>query len=96
MSFEINPRKEQILKEVLELSKESLHNHDCFGYDMPDGKHHIFIYQDQNREVYVIEPNTIVDGGCEPMGDTFCVPIGDDIQFRLGCSWCLEQFEWQT
>ena len=68
---------------------------DNFGFTMPDGKYHIFIYVDDPDELlYVIEPNRVEDGAHEPfVGDTYLAAHGDYADLLLGCLWSMECFE---
>ena len=90
-----------ILKELLELAKIELPAGNDMGYTMPDGKHHIYIYPDQEvhwddspaETFYVIEPNKVINGAHEPMDDTYITGTRDISEVIIGCQWCLEVFE---
>ncbi len=95
--------KTDVLKEILRLASiitqpsfyES--NQDqSIGYTMPDGKHHMFIYVDDSvpgKKSFVVEPNRVVDGAHEPMGDTASADYNDFGELMVACMWCMEQFE---
>lgn len=90
----------RILQEILAHAKETLQANGEMGYTTPDGKYHIYIYADQEThwdnspadEFYVVEPNKVVNGAHEPMGDTFLTERLDLSELCIGCQWCLEQF----
>lgn len=83
-----------VLRDILKLAKDELNEKENIGYTMPDGKHHIFIYVDDVGEgpFYVIEPNQVVDGCHEPMGDTTAAAYNNFEELLIGCMWCLERF----
>lgn len=91
----------QILKEILDLAKTELSAGNDMGYTMPDGKHHIYIYPDQEDRwddapgdaFFVIEPNRVINGGHEPMGDTYLTSARDLSEVLIGCQWCMDWFE---
>lgn len=94
----------RILQEILALAKTELEKEQNpdMGYTTPDGKYHIFIYKDQEHSwddgpapysFYVVEPNKVVNGAHEPLGDTFLTESLDLSELIVGCQWCLEQFE---
>lgn len=92
----------QVLHEILSLAKTELQENSDMGYTTPDGQYHIFIYKDQEHNwddgpapysFFVIEPNKVVNGAHEPMGDTFLTSALDLSELLVGCQWCLEQFE---
>lgn len=96
--------KSNILREIMNLAKAELNKNGSIGYTMPDGKHHIFIYVDDSIQYadnektvedgfYVIEPNRVVAGAHEPMGDTTAADYNDFAELLVGCMWCIEQFE---
>lgn len=89
--------KSDILKEILSLVKTELNEigpENGIGYTMPDGNYHIFIYVDNaDEEIYVIEPNKVVDGACEPIGENYLATYNDFAELIIGCEWCMEQFE---
>lgn len=62
------------------------------GYDLPDGKHHLFIYVDEFSNGYniVIEPNLIVDGGHEPCGEPGLCEWEDFNRFLIEVAWVIE------
>lgn len=91
----------QILREILATAQTSLLNDSDMGYTMPDGKHHIYIYADQEThwddrpadKFYVVEPNKVVNGAHEPMGDTFITTGLNLSEVLIGCQWCMDWFE---
>lgn len=94
----------RILQEILALAKTELEENQNpdMGYTTPDGNYHIFIYKDQEHSwedgpapysFYVVEPNKVVSGAHEPLGDTFLTERLDLSELLVGCQWCLEQFE---
>jgi len=96
--------KSNILQEILRLAKSELNETGSIGYTMPDGKHHIYIYVDDSIQYaddektvddgfYVIEPNRVVDGAHEPMGDTTAADYNNFAELLVGCMWCIDQFE---
>lgn len=81
--------------EISELVSKELNRNNEFGYTMPDGKHHIYIYADflDEDKVFVAEPNRVVDGAHEPfVGDTYIGPWENFDELCKGIEWCLEQF----
>lgn len=90
----------EILKEIYALAKASLPESGEMGYTMPDGKHHIYIYADQETHwddrpadlFYVVEPNRVVSGAHDPMGDTYLTETRDLSEVLIGCQWCLDVF----
>lgn len=90
-----------ILKEILEIANTDLRGGSDMGYTMPDGKHHIYIYPDQEYAwngtitdaFFVIEPNRVVDGAHVPMGDTYLTQTRDLSEVLIGCQWCLDAFD---
>lgn len=91
----------ECLEEISQIVKsENLMQGESIGYTMPDGKHHIFIYQDQEdrwddgppEKFFVIEPNRVEDGGHEPMGDTYLTNSLDLSEVLSGCQWCFDLF----
>lgn len=88
----------EILREILNLAKSELNENGAIGYTMPDGKYHIYIYVDDSfgkpDRHYILEPNRVVDGAHEPMGDTTSAEYNDFGELMLGCAWCMEQFEY--
>lgn len=96
--------RSDVLRDILSLAKSELNKHESIGYTMPDGKYHIYVYVDKSvRHIkdgvtpddfyYVIEPNRVIDGAMEPMGDTATADYNDFAELLVGCSWCLEEFE---
>lgn len=93
--------KTDVLEEILKRAVSELNENTCMGYTMPDGKHHIFIwvddsatYADPTKEAfYVIEPNRVIDGAHEPMGDTAGAEYNNFGELMVACMWCMEQFE---
>lgn len=90
----------EILKDILQVAKAELNEAGSIGYTMPDGKHHIFISVEENaswdrvkEKSYIVEPNWVVDGAHEPMGDTYGVPYNDFAELLVGCAWCLDWFQ---
>ena len=91
----------QILQEILALAKSNLSIGSDMGYTMPDGRHHIHIYPNQEHHLdaapgesfYVIEPNRVINGAHEPMGDTYLSESRDLTEVLIGCQWCMELFE---
>lgn len=90
-----------ILEEILALAKKELPAGNDIGFTMPDGKYHIYIYPDQEvnwddtppKTFYVIEPNKVLNGAHEPMGDTHLTRTRDISEVIIGCQWCLQVFE---
>lgn len=85
------------LQEILELTETEKfwENGDCIGYNLPDGKHHLFIYVDGNtggddEPVIVIEPNLIVNGAHEPCGDNGFCRMEDIGEFFIQLAWVIE------
>lgn len=82
------------LQDILELTETEKfwENGDSIGYDLPDGKHHLFIYVDDScgTDTVVIEPNLIVNGGHEPCGDTGCCSMEDVVKFVVEVAWVIE------
>ena len=62
------------------------------GYDLPDGKHHLYIYVDDSIEgkVIVVEPNLIVDGAHEPCGECGFSPIDYPEELLITIAWVIE------
>lgn len=89
--------KSEILRDLLNLAKRELNTNGNIGYTMPDGKYHVFIYVDgdggPDGPFYVIEPNKVVDGAHEPMGETTAADYNDFAELLVGCQWCIEEFE---
>lgn len=91
----------EILKELYAQAKTQLPETGDMGYTMPDRKHHIIIYKDQEdswdeappEQFYVIEPNRVVNGVHDPMGDTYLTSSTDLAEVLIGCQWCLDVFE---
>ena len=85
----------KVLKDILDLALSELKENGSIGYTMPDGKYHIFISIDETSDghFYFIEPNRIVDGAAEPMGDTTTANMYDFSGLLLGCAWCIDCFE---
>lgn len=91
----------QIFQEILAIAKDTLLNGSDMGYTMPDGKHHIYIYPDEESRwddgpsdtFFVIEPNRVVNGAHEPMGDTYITTCRDLSEVLIGCQWCMDCFE---
>lgn len=92
----------RILYEIMSLARTELDENPDMGYTTPDGKYHIYIYAEQEHNwedgpdpysFYVVEPNKVVDGAHEPMGDTFITDGLDLDEVLIGCQWCLEQFD---
>lgn len=87
----------EVLREILSLVKSELNEfgpENGVGYTMPDEKYHIFIYLDNaDDEIYVIEPNKVVDGAHEPIGENYLATYNDSAELLLGCEWCMETFE---
>lgn len=94
----------EILQEILNLAKSELNENGNIGYTMPDGKYHIYIYVDDSIKYaensktaedgyYVIEPNRVIDGAMEPLGDTATAEYNDFAELLVGCVWCMEEFE---
>lgn len=99
--------KTDVLREILSLAKSELNENGSISYKMPDGKHHIYIYFDDSITYadasktiedgyYVIEPNRVVEGAMEPLGDTMTAEYNDFAELLIGCEWCMEQFELAT
>lgn len=91
----------RILYEIMSLARTELEENPDMGYTTPDGKYHIYIYAEQEHNwedgpepysFYVVEPNKVVNGAHEPMGDTFITDGLDLDEVLIGCQWCLEQF----
>ena len=93
-----------VLYEIIKLADRELNNNGSIGYTMPDGKHHIYIYVDDSITLaddtktvedgfYVIEPNRVVNGAMEPMGNTATADYNNFMGLLEGCKWCLEVFE---
>lgn len=83
------------LDDILELVKteDFFVNKSPIGYDLPDGKHHLFIYVDDSykREVIVIEPNLInADGTHEPCGDNGLCGTDNTDAFIVEVAWVIE------
>lgn len=61
------------LQDILEIVEEEkfFENRSSFGYDLPDGKHHLFVFVDDSlgddELAVVIEPNLIVFDAHEPL-----------------------------
>jgi len=100
----MDKNKSEILRDILKLAKSELNENGHIGYTMPDGKHHIYIYVDDSMGhvvdvvepedyYYVIEPNRVVDGAMEPMGDTTAADYNDFAELLVGCAWCIDEFE---
>ena len=91
----------QILQDILATARTTLLNDSDMGYTMPDGKYHIYIYADQDAHwdnspadtFYVVEPNKVVNGAHEPMGDTFLTSSRELSEVLIGCQWCMEWFD---
>lgn len=90
----VNNTNYNVLKEIKELAETELNINESIGYTMPDGKHHIFIYVDDcdDEKGYVIEPNEVVDGAHEPMGNTTCANYNDFAGILVGVMWCIDYF----
>lgn len=90
----INKTNFEILSEIRNLLIEELNENGSIGYTMPDNKYHIFIYIEDiyDNKIYVIEPNKIIDGGHEPMGDTYNAYYGDVAGVLVGVMWCIDYF----
>lgn len=90
----------EILKELYDIAKKQLQESEDMGYTMPDGKHHIYVYKDEEKSwddspseaFYVVEPNRVVDGAHEPMGDTYLTSSTDLAEVLVGCQWCIDVF----
>lgn len=89
--------RSDILRDILHIARTELNENGSIGYTMPDNNHHIYIYVDDllgpDDLFYIIEPNRVVDGAHEPMGDTAVAKYNDFSELLLGCSWCLDLFE---
>ena len=89
----------KVLREILSLAEAELNDNGSIGYTMPDGKHHIFIYVDDvsdEKHLYIIEPNRVIDGAHEPMGDTAGAEYNNFSDLAVGCLWCIEQFRYDN
>lgn len=89
---------EKILEEILEVARRDLNVDECMGYHMPDGKHHLFIYVDDSlgsdNKWYIVEPNKIVDGAHEPMGDIYEASYNNFDALKNACRMCIERYFW--
>ena len=86
--------RSEILQEILTLAKNELNENGNIGYTMPDGKYHMYIFVDQSDEkIYVVEPNELIDGAAEPMGENILVDYDDFAGLLIACVNCMEQFE---
>lgn len=94
---------DEMLEEIEKLAKTELNENGSIGYTLPDRKYHIYIYVDDSIKYaddsktiedgyYVIEPNKVVDGAHEPLGDTHVAEYNDFDELLKGCKWCLEKF----
>lgn len=91
-----NFSKTDVLEDILNLAVSELNKNKSIGYNMPDGKHHIYVYVDDSvpgEKWYIVEPNRVVDGAHEPMGDTAGAKYDNFADLMVACMWCMEQFE---
>lgn len=91
--------KAGVLKEILKLAKEELFEPgDDIGYTMPDGKYHIYIFvDDADEKIYVVEPNKVVDGAHEPIGEqNYLAAYNDFGDLAVGCLFCMDEFEFDA
>lgn len=86
----------EILSEILKLAKSELNENKNIGYTMPDGKHHLFIWVDDSLGgddlYYVIEPNKVVNGAHEPIGDNSAATYNDFSELLLNIVWVIERY----
>lgn len=83
-----------MLKSIYDLAKEELNENGNIGYTLPNGKYHLFIFVDDSLGSddlwYIIEPNEVVDGAHEPIGNNTSAPYNDFEALLLGCMWAIE------
>ena len=84
----------KILQEVMQLlDKENFwEDGGSVGYDLPDGKHHLFIYanEDCDGKFITIEANEIIDGAHEPLGSPTTCAMDEKEKFVVELAWVLE------
>lgn len=93
--------KSHILWDILSHARSELLSGSDMGYTMPDGKYHIYIYPDSETNwagataetFFVVEPNRVINGAHEPMGDTFLTASRELSEVLIGCQWCMDVFE---
>ena len=86
----------EVFSEILKLAKTELNENESIGYTMPDGKHHLFIWVDdsggEDDLYYIIEPNKVVDGAHEPIGDNGSATYNYFSELLLESVWVIERY----
>jgi len=84
----------EMLKSIYDLAKEDLNENGNIGYTLPNGKYHLFIFVDDSlgddEKCYIVEPNEVVNGAHEPIGNNTSAPYNDFGALIAECMWAIE------